>query len=175
MPIKVTPIARVEETPALEPENEVKKSSPKTEPQDILKQEITEQRFENFKAGEINWLEGDFWDSWDKVKGHFHKTIKPNSKLEFPLDESPKVEKWFFLAHGNDTIVGKPQLIEGVMKRIPLIRLTVNLHNEETVSPFFLAKTLSFSSSSGVTFAVSLGNFVSFVSFNFLINLYVRR
>ncbi len=115
----------VMEEPKKESKVEVPKDSAGGIPEkEILKQELSQQRFEDYKANEINWLEGDYWDSWDKVKGHWRKTIRPNSKKEYQLDETPKVDKWFFLAHSNDEIVGKPQLIEGVMKRIPLIRLT---------------------------------------------------
>lgn len=97
------------------------------EPQELLKQERKEQEVEDFKEGEINWLEGEFWDSWDKVKGHFHNIIKPSAKKKYDLDETPKIEKWVFLAHANDTIKGKPQLIDNVQKRIPLIRLTAKV------------------------------------------------
>ena len=97
---------------------------------ELLKDEMKDQEYEDYEANKINWLEGDFYDSWDKVKGHWHKIIVPNSKERFDTSENPKVEKWFFLAHSNDVIKGKPQLIEQVQKKIPLIRLTSKINSE---------------------------------------------
>ena len=97
---------------------------------ELLKQEGREQEIENLKEGEINWLEGDFFDNWDKIKGHWHNIVEPNSKKEFPMDKSPKIDKWFFLAHSNDEIEGKPQLVHDVMQRIPLVRLTSKINKE---------------------------------------------
>ncbi|MBA7491751.1 hypothetical protein ES702_02299 [subsurface metagenome] len=90
-----------------------------------LKEEKAEQELEDFKEGEINWLENEFWDCWDKVKGHSKKLW--NHKEEY-LDEKVK---WFFLAHTKDTIKGKPQLIEQVQKRIPLIRQAVKKEKDK--------------------------------------------
>jgi hypothetical protein len=95
---------------------------------DLLKSEMREQEVEDYVEGQINWLEGEFYDSWDKIKGHFHKVIKDSPNEIFPTDDEtphmPKCEKWFFLSHQNDTIRGKPQLVEDELKTIPLIRLT---------------------------------------------------
>jgi len=91
-----------------------------------------QQEFEGYKKNEINWLEGDYWDSWDKIKGHWHKIIKPGNEVEFDIPENPKIEKWFFLAHNNDEIEGKPQLVHDVMQRIPLIKLTSKINKEGT-------------------------------------------
>ena len=104
-----------------------KKSPATIEPKDILKQELNEQTYEEIIENEINWLDDEFYNSWDKVKGRWHNLIKPNSKEEYELDQTPKVDKWFFLAHENDEIIGKPQLVENVMKRIPLVRLTAQI------------------------------------------------
>ena len=90
----------------------------------ILKQEMQEQKFEDMKANEINWLEGDFWDSWDKIKGHMKNLWR--HKKEY-LEEPPK---WFFLGHDQDKLRGKPQLIETVQKKIPLVRMAVKKHSE---------------------------------------------
>jgi hypothetical protein len=87
---------------------------------EILKAEKREQDVENFKENEINWLEGEFWDSWDKVKGHSKKLM--NHHEEYSEDDSNKL---FFLAHNKDKIKGKPQLVEPVKKKIPLIKLTI--------------------------------------------------
>jgi hypothetical protein len=111
---------------------QVMQESPKEiiDEKEILKKESGEQETENFKENEINWLEDDFYDDWDKVKGHWHNIAKPNSKEIFKMNESPKIEKWFFLAHFKDEIEGKPQLVHDVMQRIPLIRLTSKINKE---------------------------------------------
>ena len=96
----------------------------------VLRQESKEQEAESIKSNEINWIGGGFWDSWDKVKGHWHKIVIPNSETFFDINESPKIDKWFFLAHDNDEIEGKPQLIHDVMQKIPLIRLTSKINVE---------------------------------------------
>lgn len=93
---------------------------------EILKQELKQQEIENFKEGEINWLEGEFWDSWDKVKGHSKKLW--GHKQEW-IEEPPK---WFFLAHSKDTIKGKPQMIESMKIRMPLVRCAVKKHKDKT-------------------------------------------
>lgn len=90
---------------------------------EILKQERISQELENLKENEINWLEGDFWDSWDKVNGHIRKLGGYNDEVEpGEIIEKPNL---FFLAHSKDTIRGKPQLIDQVQKKIPLIRLLI--------------------------------------------------
>jgi hypothetical protein len=108
---------------------------------EILKKEKAEQELEFYKENEINWLDDDFFDSWDKVKGHWHKIIKPNSKEQFDVNESPKIEKWFLLAHSKNEIEGKPQLVHDVMQTIPLIRLTSKIHKEKLKGELFEYKT----------------------------------
>jgi hypothetical protein len=99
------------------------------EVKEILTEEQKEQEFAKFKKDEINWLNNKFYDTWDKVKGHWHNIVRPDTKQEIPVDESPKIEKWFFLSHENDRIEGKPQLVHDVMQRIPLIRLTSKMNS----------------------------------------------
>jgi len=87
---------------------------------DILLKEKGRQELENYKENEINWLEDDFWDSWNKIKGHVKKLLdngEPYIKNE-PI-------KWFFLAHDKDIIKGKPQLVENVKKKILLMRMAI--------------------------------------------------
>jgi len=87
---------------------------------EILLREKERQELINFKENEINWLEDDYWDSWDKIKGHVKKLLdngEPYIKNE-PI-------KWFFLSHDKDTIKGKPQLVENVKKKILLMRMAI--------------------------------------------------
>lgn len=86
---------------------------------DLLREEMQLQEFESYKEGEINWVERDFYNSWEKVKGHSKKLWR--HKKEY-LHEDWKP---FFLAHDKDSVKGKPQLIEAVQKKIPLVRLAV--------------------------------------------------
>lgn len=96
----------------------------------LLNEEREEEAFDLIPKDIIYHLKGEFWDSWDKVKGHWHNIIKPSSETTIAEDKSPKIDKWFFLIHGNDSIEGKPQLVHDVMKRILLIRLTSKIHSE---------------------------------------------
>ena len=84
---------------------------------EVLMEEMKEQEVENYKEGEINWLEGDFYDEWGKVKGHM--------KNIFNEGNYPDEIEWKFLAHSKDIIKGKPQLTEQIQKKIPLIRQAV--------------------------------------------------
>jgi len=86
-----------------------------------LKEELKRQKRESYIQNDINWLEGDFWDNWDKIKGHMKKLM--NHHEEF--DEGEEETKLFFTAHSNDLIKGKPQLVEQVKRRIPLVRLLI--------------------------------------------------
>lgn len=92
-----------------------------SEVKEILLREKVEQEKENYIEGQINWLDDLFWDSWDKIKGHFKKIN--HHKTEYKEGER---QKWYFLAHARDVIQGKPQLIDQVQKKIPLIRLAIN-------------------------------------------------
>ena len=92
---------------------------------DILKEQSTEQEIEKYVEGEINWIENDFYDNWNLVRGHTKKLW--NHGEEYP-GEPPK---WFFLAHNKDEIKGRPQLIENVQKRIPLIRCAVKKEKDK--------------------------------------------
>lgn len=65
------------------------------------------------------WLTSQFWDKYDWVKGKTKKKLGHKSNLI-----TEKVD-WVFYAHDKDIITGKPQLIERVQKKIPLIRQTI--------------------------------------------------
>jgi hypothetical protein len=92
-----------------------------------LKEETGIKTNYNYEPNKINWLDEDFWDSWEKIKGHSKKTWE--HKKEYVGDKP----NWFFLAHSKDVISGKPQLIEAVQKRIPLVRLAVKkIQDKET-------------------------------------------
>lgn len=81
------------------------------------------------KFNQINFLDGDFW-TWDILKGYFHNNVLPSPKEKFEIDEIPRWDDKFFLAHSRDTIIGKPQLVDQNMKRIPLVRMTTQIHKE---------------------------------------------
>lgn len=100
---------------------------------DLLKFEMKKQEIENFIEGQINWLEDDYWDSWDKIKGHL-KNILGHHKT-YDLDDEIEPFKKIFLAHSKDIIVGKPQLASQTQIPLPLIREVVektkNEHEEK--------------------------------------------
>lgn len=95
---------------------------------DLLMQEKKEQEIENYKEKQINWIDEPFFDSWDKILGHLKNLFNHNKEW---ISEKPK---WFFVAHSKDTIVGKPQMIEDVKVRIPLIRLSVRKSKGEEIT-----------------------------------------
>lgn len=94
---------------------------------ELLTIEQREQELQKLKENEINWLNSDFYkeNTWDKIKGHSKNLW--HHKKEYP-GEPPK---WFFLAYAGDTIEGKPQLVESVQKRIPLVRLAIKKENNK--------------------------------------------
>ena len=92
---------------------------------DILQEEKREEEYESFKENEINWLEDNYWDDWGKVKGKAKKIWRNGDTY---TGHPPKM---FFLAHCQDEIKGKPQLIESVQKRIPLVRCGVKKDENE--------------------------------------------
>jgi len=94
-------------------------------PEDLLKEEAKEEKIENMIEGEINWLDDSFWDSWDKIVGHMKKLW--GHKEEY-TGEPPK---WFFLAHSNDSIRGKPLLIQNTKVRLPLVRMAIKKEKDE--------------------------------------------
>ena len=91
---------------------------------EILKQELKQQEIENYKENSINWLDNDFYDSWDKIKGHCKNLW--GSKKEF----TDLPTKWFFLSNSKDTIKGKPQIINNVMRKLPLVRKAIKTKKE---------------------------------------------
>lgn len=86
-----------------------------------------------YEPKKIHFVEGKFWDSWDKLKGHMKNKMQQG---EFPVENIEKYDKGrqeslFFLAHSNDIISGKPQLVEQVMKRIPLVKEVRKIKNTD--------------------------------------------
>lgn len=105
---KTVLVKRIEELRKIDQRNQ---ENPKTE--DMIKKEKNIQELESYESHKMNWIEGDYWKDWDGVKGHMKKLWK-----DWEGDH-----KWIFLGHSKDTIRGKPQLIEQVQKKIPLVRL----------------------------------------------------
>lgn len=95
----------------------------------ILLQEKEEQEIENLQEGEINWLDDDYWDSWDKIKGKTKKILGHHETYD--LDDKIEPFKKIFLAHSRDTIYGKAQLVIPIQIEIPLIREIVKKIDEE--------------------------------------------
>ena len=83
--------------------------------EDKFKKKFTEysNREEYYKADEINWLDSDFYDSWDKIKGRTINLLRKENSLDN--------HKLFLIGHSNDTIIGKPQMIHETTQNIPLI------------------------------------------------------
>jgi len=92
----------------------------------LLKEELKNQEIENYKEGEINWLNDDFFDSWDKVCGHMKKIFGHKTIYE-------ENNKWkpFFIAHSHDVIKGKPLLIQNTKIKLPLIRRVIKKEKDK--------------------------------------------
>jgi len=101
-----------------------KKSNLESEIKEELKGDLRLKFITEAKENEINWISGENW-TWDNCKGYSKKLW--GHKKEFCEEKI----KWFFLAHDNDSIVGKPQLIEEVQKKIPLSRLAIKKGKDE--------------------------------------------
>ena len=95
----------------------------------LLVQELKEQEVDNYKEGQINWLEGDFYNSWDKIKGHMKKILGHHETFDLN-DKIPPFKK-IFLAHSKDKIIGKPQLVEQTQIPFPLIKEMVSKIKED--------------------------------------------
>jgi len=102
---------------------------------DLLTAEMREQELQNLKENEINWLSSDFYkeNTWDKIKGHSKNLWEHKERYMFSKEGKLVSKKWkrFFLAYAGDTIEGKPQLIEPIQKRIPLVRLAIKSIKEK--------------------------------------------
>lgn len=94
-------------------------------PVDILKEQANEEEIKDYKKNEINWISDPFWNNWDMVKAKCKKMW--GHKDKYLADE----EKMFFLAHCQDQIIGKPQLIENVQKKIPLVKCVVRKEKDK--------------------------------------------
>jgi len=94
---------------------------------EILLEEKALQEIEGYNKKKLNWIDDPFYDSWEKILGHTKKLFKHNTVYNGDKPE------WFFLAHSKDTIVGKPQMIEDVKVRIPLVRLSIRKKKGELV------------------------------------------
>ena len=92
----------------------------------ILKDEAKEEEIEKYIEGEINWLEDDYYSNWEIIKRHSKRIWDQGTP--YP-GHTPK---WFFLAHSKDEIRGRPQLIENVQKRIPLVRCAVKKQKDKS-------------------------------------------
>lgn len=95
-------------------------------PKDILMDQANEEELEKYGEGKINWIDDEYYDNWKKIKSHSKKLWDNGSEY------SGKLPKWFFLAHYKDEIRGRPQLIENVKKRIPLVRCAIKKEKGET-------------------------------------------
>jgi len=117
-----------------------KKPAPKElDVKEILLTEKNKQELEKIKENEINWIDDDYFNSWDKIKGHV-KTLLDNGE---PYIKNEPI-KWFFLSHSNDTIKGKPQKVENVKKKIPLIRMAIKKTKDPETKEEYNAKHFFF-------------------------------
>lgn len=102
-------------------------------PRIILQKEETTEEVEEpsgLSTNRINWLTEEFWDSWDKVKGHTKKMLG-NDYPFLDFETYRENQNWFFMAHDKDEIIGRPQLIDNVQKRIPLIKTVLKTIKEK--------------------------------------------
>jgi len=97
----------------------------KQSPKDILKEQSKEEELENYKEGEINWIDDEYYDDWKIIKAHTKKLWKNGNEY------TGNLPKWFFLAHSKDEIRGRPQLIDSSQKRIPLVRCAIKKDKDE--------------------------------------------
>jgi hypothetical protein len=102
----------------------------------ILNEERKVEEIESLEENKINWIDDDFFNSWGIIKAHMKKLW--NHGQEFTSFQDYKDEqKWFFLSHSKDIIKGKPQLIDNVQKRIPLVKTvlkTIKIKGEDPVT-----------------------------------------
>ncbi len=116
----------------------IKQEEPQQTPTQILQEQSQEQDLERYEEGKINWLDDIYWNDWKKVRGYTKKLWDNGQPYNGDLP------KWFFLAHHRHQIVGRPQLIENVQKRIPLVRCVVKTirgkkkdDDDEVIKKFF--------------------------------------
>jgi len=88
------------------------------EPEDIFNQIRKSKKETKLKKDGINFIEEDFYDSWEKIKG---RTINILKKGESEI---------YFFSHSKDEIFGKPRLISQTIKRIPIISKTIKQTKE---------------------------------------------
>ncbi len=77
----------------------------------LQKEAMKVQKAEGMKEKQINFVEESYFDCWDKIKAHNINLLKKDPS-----------QRLFFLSSKNETIKGKPQLVQPTMKRIPLLR-----------------------------------------------------
>jgi len=80
---------------------------------------------EGYIPNKINWTENEELQTWEDIKKHLkHKWGDQTTYYgETPI--------WYFLAHSKNQIEGKPQLIENVQKKIPLITQIIKKSREK--------------------------------------------
>ena len=76
-----------------------------------------------YLSNQINWLEEDYFSSWNKIKPFMINRLKEEDSL-------------FFLAHSKDKIIGKPQMISEVKSSIPLVMKVEKTEDGEKVTQF---------------------------------------
>ena len=99
---------------------QLKKLNDKSSPKDILIKQSNEQELEEYKEGEINWIDGEYYNNWkNNVKPHTQKIL--GHLEEYEIDDKIEPFKKIFLAHSKDIIIGKPQLAIQTQVPFPLI------------------------------------------------------
>lgn len=93
----------------------------------LLNNEKKKQFLENLKEKEINWLNDDWFNSWEKIKA-FSKKVWNHKQ------DTKENTKLFLLGHDKNTVKGKPQLVENIQKTIPLVKKAVK--SEKKFEPF---------------------------------------
>ena len=92
-----------------------------------------------YKQNQINWVDEAVFDSWDELKFNTKNLMNHNT----PFNNYDNNEL-YFVAQAKDEIIGKPQLVEQVKKKIPLVKLAVKKEKdketkeEETIKKIYM-------------------------------------
>jgi len=81
---------------------------------------VEEEENEEWKARQINWVDGDYLCSWARIKPYLINRLKEANNL-------------FFIAHSRDEIIGKPQMISETKASIPLVMKVEKIDGGEAI------------------------------------------
>lgn len=105
-----------------EPEAEFAKNRLEEEMSQDTKEETLE-----YTAYDINWRKK--FKTWEECKNEMHNPITDYYD-----------DRLFFVAHDNDKIIGKPQLIHETIQRMPMIRKTTKIEKRKGEDDKFISQ-----------------------------------